>query len=392
MKIGIITMFYKTLNYGGILQAYALLKALSKLHYQVDQINYSWRKEGFISRKLLKQEHFKSMGSLEKIKKILLYISKKIIHKLHYRRVWCEEEKLNVRRNNFKQFSCQNVSSSYESYNSFNISCIADKYDAFIVGSDQVWSEFSIDKGFSLDYASDDTKKIAYAASGIGKSISFRHAEIFSRILPTFDAISVREKHAVDLLQTMCDKKVKHVCDPVLLLSSFEWDEISFDRIVNDKYIFCYFLGEDKKFRKLAVEFGKKRGLKTVFIPYAKGKYCSADYKIGDYRIIDASPADFISLIKNAEYVFTDSFHACTFSTIYHKQFFVFRRSDTGGIERIKNILELSGAQEHLIDEEEKLNSKYLESVSDVSYVGVDVQIEKFRGSSIEFLKNALKN
>ena len=182
MKIGIITMFYKTLNYGGMLQSYALLKALSKLNYQADQINYSWKKEGFISRKLIlsiKQKHFKSLGSLEKIKKILLYILKKSSHKLRYRRVWYEEEKLNVRRDNFEQFACQNISSSYEHYDSSNISCIDDKYDAFIVGSDQVWSEFSIDKGFSLDCVSDDTKKIAYATSGIGKNISFRHAEVF---------------------------------------------------------------------------------------------------------------------------------------------------------------------------------------------------------------------
>ena len=391
MKIGIITMFYKTINYGGKLQAYALCNALNKMGHDAEQIKYE-RKEGFVSRKELKREHFATLNIKEKFIKVIIYIWKRIFNKLQQKQICSINEEMKNRKKAFEQFSFKNIYSSEGCYDSFSVNDVEDKYDAFIVGSDQIWSEFSIDVGYSLDFVNSNKMKVAYAASGIGKSISSRHSKIFSKILPTYKAVSVREKHAVDLLQPMYNKKIKHVCDPVLLLSSLEWDKISSARIVKEKYIFCYFLGEDKKFRKLAIEFAKKRGLKTVFIPFLKGRYCSADYKIGDYRIVDASPSDFISLIKNAEYVFTDSFHVCAFSTIYQKQFFAFKRSDTGGIERIKNIIELSGAHDHLIDEKNNLKITFLESMPEISYNHVNENIEKFRNESFEFLENALKD
>ena len=328
----------------------------------------------------------------DKVKKALKRVRKwfsKIFLKSRYK---ATQLMINSRKSVFKEFAENYVEASKNVYNSKNIVDANKEYDIFITGSDQVWSAFSMDEGYSLSFVFDDKVKIAYAASGIGTTLKTELKNRFTEILPKFNAVSVREKHMVNLLQPMYNKKINHVCDPVLLLSSSEWDEISSNRIVDQKYVFCYFLGGDKKFRKLAIEFAKEHGLKTVFIPFLKGRYCPADYEIGDYRIVDASPSDFISLIKNAEYVFTDSFHACAFSTIYQKQFFAFKRSDIGGIKRIWNVIELSGAHAHLIEKKYRLKIEFLESIPEISYFNINETIEKLRDDSIDFLRNALRN
>jgi len=386
-KIGIVTMFYKTINYGGMLQAYALFRKLKNIGFSAEQISYKWE-HGMLGKSTKAKKRKISVFFKRGIRRIRIDVQK-IIFKNRYISAGKELEE---RKKAFGKFASDNIDSSKAIYNSKNIKDTNQEYDAFVTGSDQVWSAYSIDEGYSLNFAEKDKIKVAYAASGIGGELKPELEKAFSEILPTFDAVSVREKNACDLLKPLYKKDVCHVCDPVLLLSAQEWDEVCAPRIVEEKYVFCYFLGEDKKFRKLATEFAKKKGFNLVHIPYLKGRYCSADEIFGKSAFVNASPGDFISLIKNAEYVFTDSFHVSVFSTIYHKQFFVFKRSDTGGIERILNITRLADAEHHLLCKKSELKIEHLTALPPISFEETDEKVEKFRKYSVEFLKNALND
>ena len=157
--------------------------------------------------------------------------------------------------------------------------------------------------------------------------LSDPYQQIFKKALEGYQAISVREKSSVQLLNPLTSMEVQWVLDPTLLLSRNDWDRVCSERLIDEKYLFCYFLGANKKARSLAQKMAKQKNLKLVTIAYASGVIQLIDKKFGDERLFDVSPQQFISLIKNAEYVFTDSFHAVVFSFLYQKQYFVFNRS-----------------------------------------------------------------
>ena len=379
-------MFYKSINYGGVLQAYALCRVLNNLGYTSEQIKYIWDK-GLIPRSKF-AKYKKSLRHL--LSKALTISMKKCSKMIFSKRHTKELEKLKYRKAAFASFADKYVPVSTEVYDDKTISNANKHYDCFITGSDQVWGTYSIDNGYSLQFADKNKKKVAYAVSGLKTNLEKPEKECFEKIVPEFDAISVREKHMVDLLQSMTSRKIEYVLDPTLLLTKSDWDLVCSDYKIDEEYVFCYFLGESKKQRKLAIEFARKKRLKTVFLPYLKGTYTSADYKTGDYQLYDASPADYISLIKNASYVFTDSFHTCVFSSIYNKEFFVFKRNDCGGLERIKNILSLLKDDSHLIANENKINVYDIINITPIKYENASF-IDTLREDSFEFIKNAIK-
>ena len=130
------------------------------------------------------------------------------------------------------------------------------------------------------------------------------------------------------MLQDTTDKKIEWVLDPTLLLSADEWNEVAAENPVKGPYVFAYILGNRKDNQKCAKDFAKKKGLKMVTFPFtASGNLRQAFF--GDIHSYDG-PDVWLSLIRDAEYVITDSFHAVVFSIIYRKSFVVLRRSGDG--------------------------------------------------------------
>ena len=270
------------------------------------------------------------------------------------------------------------------------IECIT-QYDAFITGSDQVWNFTWYNPEFFLDFVPSDKIKLSYAASIACDHLTNSQKEIFRNSLKDYKAVSVREKSAVNLISDLSPVPVENVLDPTLLLDRSDWDEICSDRVIADDYVFCYFLGENKQSRKLAERFAKQNNLKLVTIPHAGGWIKLADRNFGDVKLFDATPNDFISLIKHARYVFTDSFHAVVFSYIYQKQYFVFNRNKTGEMSsRIQDITELFGAPSRFCYDASRENFQYLNSLSDIDYTQANPIFEKLKQESIEFLKRNL--
>ena len=374
-NISILTHYYDSLNYGGNLQAYALTKSLENKGFNCEQISFI--KENGVVNSSMKTK-------IKRIIKIPLTLCRKYISKKH--------NLSQVKKEAFRNFNKNIISHSEKIYSKENIKNCVDDYDAFITGSDQVWNMSWYNPEFFLDFVPSDKKKISYAASIGSDYLTDEQKEIFKNSLKDFDAVSVREPSSIKLIENLSPVPVVSTLDPTLLLEKEDWDKVSSERLIEEEYIFCYFLGNYKRTRKLVNEFAKKYNLKIAFIPYTAGIVLS-DRKFADYRFIDASPEDFISLIKHAKYVFTDSFHAVVFSHIYGKEFFVFNRDKRALMNgRIKDITSLFACQERYCDTNEKMALSYIEGLSPLDYTRETDEFLAKKRESIEFLENNLKD
>lgn len=388
MKIGIVTHYYKSKNYGGNLQAYALTAYLNTLGYQAEQICYDSTK--YAPRKSPLQKILK-LGPLG----VLRGVREKIINNRNAKLFLLENQKYDLKNQQEKAFSHFNsavIPNGKTVYTDETIGKCASDYDAFITGSDQVWNLVWYRPAYYLQFVPSDKPKISYAASMAMSSLNQKQKKLVTGLLSDYTAISVREDKAVELLTPLVKEEPKLVLDPTLLLSAEQWDEICAPCMIEEPYVLCYFLGDNKKERELAEEFAQKKGLKLITMPHACGvRAADVDFPKNGEKLFDVTPERFISLIKHANYVFTDSFHATVFSYLYKKQFFVFHRSKRKEMSsRIDSIIEMFGATDHFCKEKHQETVSYLETVADIDYSHPNPEFNMLKEVSVEFLKKAL--
>ena len=291
--------------------------------------------------------------------------------------------------NSFKAFR-ESVPHTRRVYTVDTVGEISDDYDVLIAGSDQVWNPLWYDPAYMLHFAGEHTRKISYAASIGIHVLDDEQKQLFRTNISDFDGISVRERAAAEVLSPLIGKEVQICVDPTLLLTADEWNAIASERKIQEKYIFLYFLGDDRKSRKEAESFAEKKGMKLIMIPDLMGKYRKIDRVIKAEYIMDATPWDFISLIKHAEYVFTDSFHACVFSLLYQKDFFAFPRSGKIKMEsRIQNLTELFECPERFCINRSG-TMEYLLSLHSIDYGREQKRFLEAKQVSIDYLNKIL--
>ena len=375
MKVGIITFYNKSCNYGGLLQAYALCELISGFGFPAEQITFE-RNDNVENNKPCKKKC--------SLKNLPRWLKNQYIDF----RSFLLRKKLRKRQEAFKSFR-ESIPHS-EVFDSFSIHECNKIYDIFVTGSDQVWNPIYLKPEYLLTFV-DKAPKIAYAVSISQPSLTKEQKEVFAKNIKDYVGVSVREEQTVnDLLDIY--PKTKWVLDPTLLLGEEQWGRIVSKREVKDKYIFCYFIGLNREAREMAKLFAKKNKLKIVTIPYFNNAYTRVDDGFGDITPYDVSPNQWLSLIKHAEFVFTDSFHATVFSHIFKKQFFVFNRSSQGEMSnRIYSLLKLMGTEERFIDSNHKANLEYLSSLNPVDYSLNNSEFGNMRKSSRDYLEHHLK-
>ena len=380
-RIGIVTHYYHSNNYGGNLQAYALVTYINKLSgFTAEQICYSFIKTS--SKKVKSKKSLIDCISRYNIK----FQCFKFIDYLY-------SNKYKLRLKSIRKFNKAIPHSSSVFFESTISECI-NNYDCFITGSDQVWSGNS--NTFFLGFVH-GKPKLSFSANIGLKEISNNHKQFIEEKLRDFTAISVRNENDKRIISELTEKDIQIIFDPVFLLSPFDWNRIAQDAPKKyKKYIFCYFLGDTKKFKDIAKRFAKKMNLKIVTIANYKdneNRLIKNDLFYGDYKPYDVSPADFVGLIRDAEYVFTDSFHAVAFSLIYHKQFFVFDRISKYGdmSARIVNILNQFNLSDRFCKGEEKESVNYLLGLADIDYKEPDNILSSELKRSQDFLIENIK-
>lgn len=389
--IGIITLYYKNYNIGGLLQAYALQKILSNLNIESEQVRVWHYKREYIT---FQNKVSRKIGHIIKnpIKEAKVTINNSNLKK---RRKLIQDELL-IRENLMEQFM-DRIPHSNEVYDIYNISESLQLYNGYIVGSDQIWNDDYITQDYMkinmLSFVPNTILKMSYAAS-IGKHNNFKDWFINDLdYLKKFDAISVREKTANAFLKK---RKIESIVtlDPTLLLEKDEWNKfVNKEKLeCKSQYVFTYFLGKDKENRIIAEKIAQRKNLSIVNFAHAINYFRDEDKYYGDYKIVEYSPDDFINYIANAKIVITDSFHAAVFSIIFNKEFWIVPRLDDSGISsmnsRLNDLLEAYGIQERYINTREDAENKNL--YKKINYDDVNKHLNEQRKDSIEFIVNSI--
>lgn len=381
-KIGLLTLYHKSLNCGGNLQAFALPFVLGKIGIDSEQISYDYQKTVSINKKNRKKRTTKAF-----FKKVILTLYSKA-KKNKIRKI------IGDRKESF--FAFQNyVPHSQTIFDDNNIISSNSMYSSFLVGSDQVWNLSFFHEPFFLTFVSEDKKMSSYAASISMRSLSKQQESFFKKTLERFDNVSVREEKSRDLISSLTNKQISVVLDPTLLVDKDGWDSIlSLNKISIDEeqeYIFCYFMGDSFSGRRAAREFARRKKLRIINIPLANGDLVFGDLYYGVDGVESFSPLHFIEYIRKAKYIFTDSFHAVVFSIIYRKNFFVFdRQKDDGMNSRINELCSMFGLKQQHCNQNRMCRMDYLVSHSDFLYKNNYPLFEDAKEKSIAFLKNTI--
>lgn len=341
-RIAILTFYYQNDNYGGLLQAAALVNVLRKYGFSAEQLSF----DRLSSPKPFVYHEPMSAGKVfRKAQSVMRQISDKKDARL-------TEPYLRKRSVAMRRFAEEIPHSRVLTRET--IGDIEGDYDAFVCGSDQIWNPSYTREEYFLSFVN-DKPCIAYAAS-IGRDhLSADESAYICGHLKKFPSVSVRENLAETLLEEGgYEGDIYCVLDPVLLTGQEEWKLPVRSDGPADHYLLAYFLGDDRDARRAAETAAKARGLKLLTFPHILGKYREVDRNFGDIRNYDAGPREFLCLIRDADYVFTDSFHACAFSLLFGKKFAVTERSfDDRRMKmnsRIHSLLKTCGMDHHAME------------------------------------------
>lgn len=372
MKIGIITI-HNSPNYGASLQAFALWKYLTDSGYDCEVIDlHRPHQEDYIPSKKYMPCRYNKDSFKTKIKKQIYRLLK---------RQTCKYLTKEARRK-FDAFNSQiRFSRSFLSVDELYSN--PPVYDVYITGSDQLWNPtqpFCIEPYF-LTFAPKGKRKISYSSSIGITELKEKEKELFRKALVQYDAISVREFQAKQLLQHLIAKEIVQVADPTFLLPLETWNCISIKPNASEKYLLLFTLGFNKPLLEYAIHLGNQSRLRVVYLtavqPEDNGQY---------QAVVDAGPREWIGYISNAEMVITDSFHGTVFSIIMGtNNFFTYISPTNQRGSRITDLLDTFGLINHLL--KTNLQQTYSElSATTISHKQIAEIIQKEREQSQNFL------
>lgn len=364
MKIGIIT-FHQALNYGALLQAYALQRILNSMGAYAEIIDYHCRiiEDAYV---------FPSLKRCRTLKDVMKYFLQGKI----------EIEK----RKRFDVFRQQKLNLSDKCYAIDSIKDAELQYDRLVAGSDQVWNcnAHNFDKNYFLQFVKDPKKKFSYAASiGLSK-IPEQFKKEYYALLKDFSGCSVREKRGLKALTEIGIQDVRVDIDPTLLLSKEEW---MFDFSLHTgegHYIFAYYFELTSSLKVFIEKLSQETGCYVKFL----GKPIRAPFSCKCKAVQTADPVDFLDAIANADYVVTNSFHGTVFSIIFNKPFFTELLIKSAEVNsRLIDILEVTGLESRQIQN--------FSSISDalkmkINWTIVSKKLEIMKKNSLEYIRSII--
>lgn len=371
MRNIIIVTFINSYNYGAFLQAKATLVLLSKLGFCARFLNYC-NKEEEQQRKIF----------LFSNRYTFVYNIKRIIYKMwmgYYHR-----DILNGKKN--FQTSINDLPKTKKYRNISEIES-AEDIDIYICGSDQIWNPEICNGKIDPVYFAGLTKirkRISFASSMGSYTPKNCEMDLLKKYLSSFDAISVRERFAQDILSVLkLDTIINVVLDPTLCLSSYEWHLLIEEspktlHHLDEDYILLYFVTPRPKYQLIIDKIKEELNLKTVLVKNNNLKQLMVDSTVNN-----ATPYDFVNMISNARFVLTDSFHGTAFSINFNREFLSIINEKNP--ERVRTLCIELGLEDRLIS-----NTEEICKLKKINYSSVNMKLEKLRKSSVAWLKNAM--
>lgn len=331
MKIDIITL-HRVRNYGSSLQTFALQKVMEDKRCVVEIIDYyqeRYTSIGLIKRLRNKSERFENPIILFAARAAISfsYIKKKVV---------------------FDRFLQKYINLTHSIYRSEEgLKKNIPLADAYCTGSDQVWNSHwneGIDAPLYLSFIDENSYKFSYASSIGNSTLNVEEQNIVKDYLKEYRHISVRENIGVPIMRNMGFDDVIQVIDPTLLFDADEWGKYTSNRYETKKYVLTYNLHHDKRIDKFANCLAKEKKLEVYNISYnwhdvvrkGKLKWCP-------------TVEEYLGLIKDAQYVVTDSFHATIFSLIFGTKFIDIFPEEASS--RLRSLLQLTGTENRGFDD-----------------------------------------
>ena len=364
MKLGIITL-HRSMNYGAVLQAYALQEVLERLGTEPTIIDYV-RNYNYTGSSIF--------APWSTYKNIIINCFALLRYK-----------KAKNKINRFKEFYNEFYRLSTDRfYSCDDLTKIARDYDAFICGSDQIWRPSDNNdqtRAYYLDFAGKaEAKKIAYAPSFGLSTVPDGFRRIIRPFINNFQYLSTREETGKRIILETTGRIANVVLDPTMLLNSEQWLKIAVPPVIKTAYILVYAISQKRDICNLVKHVKNKTALPIVVIsPTALNLVPNTDYVI-----YDASPREYVRLFANASCVCTNSFHGMAFSIINRLPFWttphrVANSRLTDLLQRIK----LSDRQVHCTEE-------FPDNPLDINYSDAELILNKARDESISFLEESL--
>lgn len=360
MRIKTITC-HDVYNNGASLQAYALQNFLESHGHTVEIINY---KPQYLSN------HFN-----------LIYVDNprwrtNIIRKLTYLTFKFPQRVLSLKKKRaFDNFRHKYLNVTHATYKTNEeLKENPPVADLFIAGSDQIWNTRfpnGKDAAFYLDFAPKSSRKISYAASFAADSVDAKYSGFIKEKLAYLDAVSVREQSGVEIAKDHGVDSATWVCDPVFLLRRIDWESFIPELKSNEKYVLVYDFDSNPQIESIVKELSRINNWK-IYTVNKKLDYADKNHPY-------AGPNEFLSLIKNAEYVISNSFHGSAFSIIFKRNFLVVPRAEDIN-DRMKSLLSIAGIEDRLV-------TNLLDvPLSNIDYHGVERNMDIFIEGSKKYL------
>lgn len=389
-KIGIAAVTYKD-NFGSALQTYATQYILEKLGYDAKIFEIRGMHRSIMIKKLLYYigrfldpvelkyliENLKSrLRKRVSVQGDLFATNMQVRHKMYsdFNKKWF---KMLPSKSGFKGLKEQ-----------------ASEMDAIVVGSDQLWRPSNIvGCYYTLEFVPDNVKKIAFSTSFGMPELPYKLHNHARRFLSRIEFLSAREDSGKKIVKDLIGRDIPVLCDPTMILDAEQWMHIQEEKpFAEGNYILCYFMGDNPKHRDFAKKLKEKTGYRIIGLLHG-ATYLPADEDFADEKPYNVDPSVFINLIRNAQYICTDSFHGIVFCILNSKNFFCFRRwsdnSKFSANDRLYTLLKWTGLESRILDGTENVN-KCIDDQINFNEVLIKVAIR--RNDTIDYLVKALNS
>jgi len=351
MKVGTLT-FPGSPSHGASLQMYALYKVLEKMEIDVEVINYI--------PDTVNYKYRPSKSLKDRIAALLIGDSE----------------------TPFRKFESQiKVSPVMPINTTEKLKEHTQIYDRIIVGSDQVWNPAVTgnDRNYYLEFCEENQKKASYAPSFGIDQVAETDREKIAKLLSKFTYLSAREERGKDLIYELTGRTAPVVFDPTFLIDGEDWRRIKRPSGAKKDYVFIYTIKRSPRLRQTAQSFADKHGYKLVYISGGLHGFLDKLNPI-KYPVFGVGPAEFIDLIDNAKYIFTNSFHGAAFSIILNKNFYLELSSDTNS--RLITLLKTFQLEDNIID-----CGRFDYDLKQINYEKVNQILREKRKESLTYLE-----
>ena len=375
---------YEQINYGSKLQALATLRVMEELGQECKVIHYG--KAGLWFKVKSLPRIFNATFRQDKLEDW----SRSHAYKKHPE----VAPLLALRRKLFKEYDAKYFD-QYEIFGAYysDIQKMASKFDAVVTCSDQLWSPAGLGTNFyNLMFVPDEVMKISFASSFGVSQIPWYQKRATAKYLQRINYVSCRENRGAEIVKELTGRDVPVLMDPVFAFDKEQWGKlVPEERVYDEPYIFCYFLGSNIAYREAVKKFAEEKEMKIVFLKFLD-QYVEYDENFGDITPFDVDPNKFLNILRGAEYVFTDSFHGCAFSILMGKQFVIFNRyASTSGASknsRIDTVCGNLGLNDRRVMADSNLVAVMDE---DIDWKNVEEKTLVYRDRMWEYLRQALE-